>query len=190
MKAFPSCAWIRPAGAFGLASCLAGLPSCDDRDGLGPPASAPRPSPKPSSRNAPSSRPKWTPAAMSPTSIAPGASQIPVDNQYAMLRTADEALFVLGSVLRGVIHQGPSQRLWGFPKRSSAAHALDPLGDVGPSGRRRPCSQLRRVATLTPIISANSRCDLLSLSRIALKGGLHLAVVVTYCGQCLPTISL
>ncbi len=39
---------------------------------------------------------------------------------------------------------------------------------AGPSGVRRPCSQLRRVATLTPIMRANSDCDLSSLMRIAL----------------------
>jgi hypothetical protein len=33
---------------------------------------------------------------------------------------------------------------------------------VGPSGIRRPCSQLRKVALLTPIMSANSICDALS----------------------------
>jgi hypothetical protein len=38
---------------------------------------------------------------------------------------------------------------------------------AGPSGVRRPCSQLRRVATLTPIMRANSVCDVHSLVRTA-----------------------
>jgi len=38
---------------------------------------------------------------------------------------------------------------------------------AGPSGIRRPCSQLRSVATLTPIIIANSGCDFFKLARIA-----------------------
>lgn len=37
---------------------------------------------------------------------------------------------------------------------------------AGPSGVRRPCSQLRNVATLTPIMRANCVCDALSFSRM------------------------
>jgi hypothetical protein len=37
---------------------------------------------------------------------------------------------------------------------------------AGPSGRRRPCSQFRSVATLTPIMRANSACDFPSCPRI------------------------
>src|ERR1035438_7585748 len=40
--------------------------------------------------------------------------------------------------------------------------------DAGPVGRRRSCSQFCRVFTLTPIKSANSDCERLVRSRIAL----------------------
>jgi hypothetical protein len=48
-----------------------------------------------------------------------------------------------------------------------SAEATRRRASAGPSGVRRPCSQLRSVAMLTPIMSANSLCDLPSLLRIA-----------------------
>ncbi len=48
---------------------------------------------------------------------------------------------------------------------------------AGPSGVRRPCSQLRSGATLTPIVRANSACEALSSARTALtSSGLSTAV--------------
>lgn len=38
---------------------------------------------------------------------------------------------------------------------------------AGPAGTRRPCSQFRSVATLTPMSNANSACDLPRLWRMA-----------------------
>jgi len=46
--------------------------------------------------------------------------------------------------------------------------AISSRARAGPSGTRRPCSQFCNVATLTPIIRANSACDLPSLRRIDL----------------------
>lgn len=55
---------------------------------------------------------------------------------------------------------------------------------AGPSGVRLPCSQLRSVATLTPIISANSACDALSFSRTLFTSAER--NVVTRAGLSLP----
>jgi hypothetical protein len=48
-----------------------------------------------------------------------------------------------------------------------AADTTRSSASAGPSGLRRPCSQLRSVATLTPIMSENSAWDFPNLARIA-----------------------
>ena len=52
---------------------------------------------------------------------------------------------------------------------------------AGPSGLRRPCSQLRSVPTLTPIISANSLCDWPRRARRAFtSAGLNFVTIGVY----------
>ena len=69
---------------------------------------------------------------------------------------------------------GSEGRVAGSPHALSAritargfAAATRSRARAGPSGERRPCSQFRRVATLTPIRRANSVCDLPRFSLIA-----------------------
>jgi len=74
---------------------------------------------------------------------------------------------------------GVSAPFWGYaaPRLGSVCRAsMTAFGflaatrskaKAGPSGVRRPCSQFRSVATLTPIMSANSAWDARSLDRTA-----------------------
>ena len=55
-----------------------------------------------------------------------------------------------------------------FSTASGSSAATFSKARAGPSGRRRPCSQFRSVATLTPIMRANSDCDRCRLCRTAL----------------------
>src|SRR6185295_5607517 len=57
---------------------------------------------------------------------------------------------------------------------------------AGPSGWRLPCSQFWRVDTLTPIIRANSDCDLSSLARIAFTSSAFTSNLRT--GSCSPRL--
>ncbi len=56
--------------------------------------------------------------------------------------------------------------------------AIRSKASAGPSGVRRPCSQLRKVATLTPIMSANSLCEAPSLARTAFTSVGRKAVIL------------
>ena len=71
-------------------------------------------------------------------------------------------------VIRHAVHHDAAPLRGSRCKASATARGLRAVNagaSAGPSGVRRPCSQLRRVATLTPIMRANSVCDALSFSR-------------------------